>query len=492
MSITPDFDDYYLADPLIKAVKNGEIREEEIDKKVRNILRFMLRVRMIEIEVKKSAGGKVSAKAVPVPDRDPGAYDTIGNKIFALAVARESVVLLKNEKKRLPILPEKTKRLLVIGDNANRMHANGGGSAEIKALYEITPLLGLAKVYGGNTQVEYVQGYYVPEKITTEENWQEDSIDASPVRDADKRDRRKIDAAEKAKIRKLKEEAVRKAKEYDEVIFVGGLNHDYDCEGMDRRDMKLPYGQDEVIDAVLKANPRTVIVMVAGSPVDMTAWKDRAKAILWMSYNGMEGGTALASVIAGYDNPSGKLPESMPVSFADTPVAKYGDFPGRKLNAAEKKQINAHLTQTFREGIFVGYRYYDKVGTKLQYPFGHGLSYTQFAYSGMTVRRSEKKNTLLEVSIRVKNTGDTEGAEVVQLYVGEKEPSKDNPVKELKGFEKIDLKPGQEKTVRFALDERAFSHYDEEASGWVRMSGAMNLYIGSSSADLRAKKTVKI
>lgn len=492
MSITADFDEYFLANPLIRAVKNGEISEEEIDKKVRNILRFMLRVRMIEIELKKTRAGKRSAVAVAAQGRNPGAYNTIETKAAALAVAREAVVLLKNERGRLPILPEKTKRLLVIGDNANRMHANGGGSAEIKALYEITPLMGLAKVFGGNTQVDYLPGYYVPAKMVTQNNWQEDSVNVDPLLDASARDGRKNSAEEKKKIKALREEAVRLAKEYDEVIIVGGLNHDYDVEGMDRADMKLPYEQDALISAVLEAKPGAVVVMVAGSPVDMTAWKDKAKAILWMSYNGMEGGTALAEVVAGYVNPSGKLPESLPVSYKDTPVAKYGDYPGRKLTAAEKKRINAHLMQTFREGVFVGYRYYDKAGTMLQYPFGHGLSYTAFEYGKITTKSRQGKPEAMEISISIRNKGNVAGAEVVQLYVGPKKHSEQDPLKELKGFEKVFLRPGQEKTVRFKLDAKAFSHYDEEKGTWVQVHGAMNLYIGSSSADIRAKKTVTV
>ena len=490
MSVFPEFDDYFLANPLIEAVKKGEIAEEELDKKVRNILRFMLRVRLIEIELKEQKNGRTSAKAVPVEDRDPGYYNGDIMHHFAKETAREAVVMLKNEKHRLPIKPSQTKRLLVIGNNADMPQANGGGSAEIKALYEITPLMGLAREYGGNTEVRFTPGYYVPKKTGKEANWQEDSVSAEVMSDPSVRDKRRADKKEKELIKKYREDAVRLAKEYEEVVIVGGLDHNYDTEGMDRKDLKLPYEQDALINAVLEANPRAVVVMFAGSPVDMTAWSDKAQAILWMAYNGMEGGTALAEVISGTTNPSGKLPESLPADFKKTGVAVFGDYPGRKLTAAEKKKMNATLTQTFKDGIFVGYRYYEKFKVPVQYVFGHGLSYTEYKYSGMTVEKAGAKDALYTVSIKVKNTGHITGKEAVQLYVGEKVVSEANPVKELKGFDKVELAPGEEKTVSFNLTAKDFSHFSNEAGEWQQMKGKMVIYIGASSADIRAKKEV--
>ena len=224
----------------------------------------------------------------------------------ALETAREAVILLKNEDKRLPILPAKAKKILVIGDNADRKHSDAGGSAEVKALFEVTPLLGITKSYGGNTVVDYARGYYVPEekKYAPDEQmpWEE-YIKMSKAKDP--RYSRTYSADEKKLIKKLKTEALALAAEYDEVIFVGGLNHEYDVEDKDRRDMKLPFGQDELINDLLDVNPNMVIVMFAGSPVDMTAWSDRAKAIVLMAYNGMEGGSALGEVISGKVNPSG-------------------------------------------------------------------------------------------------------------------------------------------------------------------------------------------
>ncbi|SCX99191.1 beta-glucosidase [Lachnospiraceae bacterium XPB1003] len=501
MAVIPEFDDYYMAKPLLKAVKAGEIDESLVDEKVRNIIRFLINIRKIDVEIKKTAGGKESARAVPVPERNRGTYSNPAHAMRALDTARESVILLKNEDKRLPILPEKAKKILVIGDNADRKHSDAGGSAEVKALFEVTPLLGITKSYGGNTVVDYARGYYVPEekKYAPDEQmpWEE-YIKMSKAKDP--RYSRTYSADEKKLIKKLKAEALALAAEYDEVIFVGGLNHEYDVEDKDRRDMKLPFGQDELINDLLDVNPNMVIVMFAGSPVDMTAWSDRAKAIVLMAYNGMEGGSALGEVISGKVNPSGKLPETLPMGFENTPVAHFGEYPGRKLTKEESGRINANITQTFNEGVFVGYRYYEKFNVPVQFPFGHGLSYTKFTYRGLSIKdvkgkpvdKRKMSDGLFVVSVKVKNTGDTCGKETVQFYTGEANPSKDNPVKELNGFEKIELKPGEEKTVSVVLPVKAFSHYDESVGDWVMMKGEMKIYAASSSADVRLTKNVKI
>ncbi|MCR5249289.1 MAG: glycoside hydrolase family 3 C-terminal domain-containing protein [Lachnospiraceae bacterium] len=489
MGITDNFDDYYLGRPLVEAVKRGEIDESVVDEKIRHILRLLLRIRKIDIEVSTGKNGKKSARAVATEDRDPGYYNGHVMHAYALKTAEEAVVLLKNEKKRLPLKPSQTRKLLVIGENANRAHANGGGSAEIKALYEITPLLGLAAEYGGNTEIRYVPGYYVPKKVRDGANWQENSImDEWKLQEKQKAG---LDpAAERKKAKAMKEEAARLAKEYDDVIFIGGLDHDHDVEGKDRTDMKLPYGQDDVLNAVLDANPDTVVVMVAGSPVDMRAWKDRAKAIVYMSYNGMEGGTALARVISGTICPSGKLAETFPESYETTPVAHFGEYPGRKLTAAEKKRMKAcNYTADYKEGIFVGYRYYEKFDVPVQFPFGFGLSYVDFKYSDIALEKSGDKIT---VSAKITNTGHVSAMEVVQLYVGAKTPKKEDPVKELKGFEKLELKAGQTKTVRFKLDASDLAHFNEESGEWQTERGVYRFSIGSSSADIRLKKDARI
>ncbi len=504
MSVTSDFQSYFLGEPLKKALEEGTVSVEDIDKKVRNIIRFMLRVRMIEIGLKETAKKTVPVVEHPV-DRNPGCYDTIDHHEKLLAAARESIVLLKNEKKRLPLDAGKTRKILVVGANADKMHANGGGSAEIKALYEVSPLLGITKEAGGNVVVKYVPGYYVRPKQKYEATEADLNIEGYG---ADKDllpelkklyDEKKGTSAfkytkeEKAKKKELLNEAVALAKEYDDVIIVGGLDHDFDVEGQDRTEtgMKLPYDQDILIEEVLKVNPKAVVVMMAGSPVDMRAWSDKAQAILWMSYNGMEGGTALGEVIFGKVNPSGKLPETLPDCYEDTPVAKYGDFPGRKLKSSEYGKMNAYRTQTFREGIFVGYRYYDTFDVPVQYCFGHGLSYTQFKYSALSVTPKEGKAHCYEVSFTLKNTGRVDGKEAVQVYVGEKDPGKENPKKELKAFDKIYVKAGEEKKVTLLLTEDAFKHYDEK-TGWYVREGQTKIYVGASVADIRLMKEITV
>ena len=491
MGITDNFDDYYMAKPLKKLIKSGKADPAVLDEKIRNILRLMLRIKLIDIEVKKMAGGKTIAKAVPVSGRKKGEFATPAHTMNYLETAREAVVLLKNEDKRLPILPEKAKRILVVGDNADRKHSPGGGSAEVKALHEVTPLNGICSVYGGNTEVRYAKGYYVPKKRAELVNWQADTgVTINDLHEYDIRDVRTYSAEEQKKIKDLRAEAVKLAKEYDEVIFVGGLDHDYDVEDQDRLDMKLPYFQDELIDALLKANKNTVIVMMSGSPVDMSHFAKKAKAIVWMAYNGMEGGRALGEVLAGEVNPSGKLSETIPYKHNDCSAFAIGEYPGRKLTDKESKTINANLTEEYKDGVFVGYRYYEKFKVPVQFAFGHGLSYTSFKYSGMTLKKG--KGASFDVSLKVKNTGKFYGAEVVQLYTGEEKVSKENPIKELKGFEKVFLKPGEEKTVRFKLKEKDFSHYCTEEKKFVCMKGGMKIYAAAASDDVRLTKTVKI
>lgn len=251
--------------------------------------------------------------------RKAGSYNTAKHRFEVLKVARESITLLKNEDRKLPLDPAIDK-VLVIGQNAVISQAMGGGSAEIKALYEITPLLGISKFLGGNCEVRYARGYDIPAKKESDHNWQEDSLDASKA------------AAETAKetedSARLRKEAVELAKEYKHVIYVGGLNHDQDLEGQDRADLTLPYGQDRLITELLEVRPDMTIVMLAGSPVSMKPWADRAKAIVWMSYSGMEGGTALAEVLFGAVNPSGKLAETLPEEIPEC-FPERSVFPGK-------------------------------------------------------------------------------------------------------------------------------------------------------------------
>jgi beta-glucosidase len=490
MSVTPDFDEYYMAKPLLKAIENHEIKESFIDEKIRNILRLMFRLKMIDVAYTMLPDGEKQVCAVRNPERESGNYNTPSHRQSVLETARESIVLLKNEEERLPLDQSKLHKLLVIGDNAVKLHALGGGSAEIKALYEVSPLLGLKSQLGGNCEITYAQGYYVREKQETEKNWQEDSLNNK--QNDQKKD--SFDELEKKEQIRLRQEAVRLAAEYDDVIYIGGLNHEYDVEGYDRDSLELPYEQDVLIQELLKVNEKMIVVMMTGNPVTMSGWVNQAKAVVFMGYCGMEGGNALAEVLLGKVNPSGKLAESIPFRLEDTSVSRFGEYPGRALTKQEAKLMNAHLTQKYLEGVFVGYRYYEKYNVPVQFCFGHGLSYTKFSYSDISAvwRLEENGEKALVVKVKVKNIGKREGKETIQLYLGEKEVSKQNPVKELKGFDKILLKPDECKEVELILKQKDFGHYDESSQGWVIKGGKYVLSVGSSLTDIRLQEEIEL
>jgi beta-glucosidase len=471
MSVTSNFDDYYMAKPLQRVIEQGEIKEELLDKKIRNILRTMLRLNML--------GDKKG-------DRKSGTYNTPQHREAVLAAARESVILLKNEENRLPIGKRGLRRLAVIGANGDAIHSNGGGSAEIKALYEISPLMGLKKALGGNIEVSFAKGYYIPSKEEEKElNWQQHSLEGfKELSESERvellRKQREISEEIMREEERLHAEAIELAKSCDEVIFVGGLNHDYDVEGKDREDMILPYHQDRLIEKLLKVNPNTVIVMVAGSPVAMNTWAEQAKAIVWSWYAGMEGGTALAEVLLGEVNPSGKLPETIPCSLLDSPAHYFGEF-GNKDSV------------TYKEGLNVGYRYFDTFGMEPLFCFGHGLSYTDFEYSNMKAVLTENNNTVsVEVEVTIKNIGDRAGAETIQLYVADKISSVVRPVHELKSFTKVFLQAGEEMNVILMLDQSAFGFYDTAKNSFKAEAGEYELQLGSSSRDIRLRDNITL
>ena len=468
MSITDNFDEYALADPLREAVKKGEVSESSIDEKVRNILRMMFRLKMI---------GEQTL------ERKAGAYNTPEHRQTILETARESVVILKNKNGRLPIKKEGLKKIAVIGCNAEQIHSNGGGSAEIKALYEISPLMGMKMTLGGNTEVVFARGYYIPEREPEgEANWQEASLEdqkseeyKAKIREKEEWEKQR-EAENALKRKELLEEAVKLAASCEEVIFVGGLDHEFDIEGRDRPDMKLPYGQEELIEALLNANPNTVLAFVAGSPIEMNRFRDKAKAIVWCYYAGMESGKALAEVLFGKINPSGKLPETFAMKYEDCVTAKNGEF-------GKEGRVE------FKEGIYVGYRYFEKEKIEPAFCFGHGLSYTEFAYKDMEVSVQGKT---AEVTVSVQNTGKLAGAETVQVYVADKEASVDRPIKELKGFSKVFLEPGEIRKVTVSLAERDFAFYDTDQKEFVAEAGEFEILAGASAADIRLKQTIAI
>lgn len=450
MNVTYNFDEYYFAKPLVKAVKEGKIKEEIIDDKIRRILKLMCKL-------------NVNSK-----DRKKGNYNDPEHRQVTLDVARESIVLMKNDKNILPLEDKKIKKLVVVGENANITHSNGGGSAEIKALYEITPLLGFKMRLGGNTDVQFVKGY----------------------------------SADKENCKNLIAEAVEAAKNADAVIFVGGLKHvaedlqlednalsvskdgeikhRIDSEGYDKSDMMLPYEQDELIKNLLKANENTAIVISSGAPVDMSEWIDDAHAVVQTWYNGMEGGRALSEVIFGDVNPSGKLTVTFPRKLEDSPAHKLGEFPGTE-------------TVNYGEGIYVGYRYFSTYDVEPLFCFGHGLSYTEFKYDNLNVSVNEREDDAeIEVSFKVTNTGICAGKEIAQIYVNDEKASVDRPKVELKEFEKIDLNPGETKEVKFKLNKKALAYYSIEGKKWIAESGKFNIYIGSSVDDIRLSECINL
>ncbi len=457
MSVTSNFDAYFMAEPLKKAILNHEIEEKLIDDKVRRILHLMVRLNML---------GEERAK---------GAYNTTTHREKALDIARESIILLKNEDSRLPLCGKKLKKLLVIGDNAERIHSCGGGSAEIKALYEISPLMGLKKRLGGNTEVVFARGYYVEPKKEKDANWQESSLEYVSQTKAEEQ----IDLETLVKRKLYLEEAVALAQNVDEVIIVGGLNHNYDTEGFDRHTMKLPYGQDVLIQEVLKVNKDAIVVMLAGSPVEMGGWVKDAKAVVWSWYGGMEGGTALAEALLGDVNPSGKLPITFPKKLSDCPAYVLGEYPGGK-------------TVSYGEGIFVGYRYYDTYQIDIEFCFGHGLSYASFAYENLTVASKEEKELQVTVSLEITNTGNVAGSEIIQFYIASKNTSIARPQQELKEYQKVFLESKETKKLNFTLDKTAFGFYDAQSKQFKAEAGLYELRIGSSSKNIHLNDWIEI
>lgn len=477
MSVFPDFDEYKLANPLKELIEKGEVSESVVDAKVRNILRMMYRLKMIG----RHAG-----------ERKAGAYNTSEHREAILKTAEESMILLQNEENILPLDAKKIKKLVVVGQNAAKIHSDGGGSAEIKSLYEICPLMGLKTYLGGNTEVKYVKGYYVPDKPKTfDQNWQATSLDdlentnvGLAVRDEEhqeenwkREDEERLAKLEKEKVeiheknQKLFAEALEAVKDADAVIYVGGLNHDIDSEGFDRSDMKLPYEQDILIEELLRVRSDMIVTFVGGSPVEMP-WRNHAKAILWSYYAGMETGNAFAKILFGDVNPSGKLAETFPKRYEDTATGRNGQF-----------GVRGHIK--LEEGLYYGYRHHDKERIAPAFCFGHGLSYTTFEYSGLTMKAEKGKH--VKLSFMVKNTGKREGAEVVQVYVAPIAAKVDRPVKELKVFDKVELAPGKSKKVTLTLRQEDFAYFDEHLHDFIADAGDYEILVGASCDDIRLK-----
>lgn len=567
MGTSDRYDTFFFANPLLNAVEKKQIPESIVDDKVRRILRMMIRTGMLDPSTRKAGSRNTAAHQKAVRD-----------------IAGEAMVLLKNTGNVLPLDPARPLKIAVIGDNADMKHASGGGSSEVKALYEITPLEGLKRRAGQTIQIAYLQGYRDTGDSTAFEpiresflqtfdpasgvrSWKAEYFNNRDLRGApavirydkdvdfkwgqqgpvsgvradsfsarwttdirptvsgkhrialtsDDGSRLKIngktvidnwgdhgeekkettidlsagqnyrfeveyyDNASDATIRlgwltpdtrqldpKVEfAEALKLARAADAVLIFAGQNHRYDQEDVDRRDIKLHGRQNELIEAVAAVNPRTAVFITSGSAVEMP-WIGKVPCVVQNWYAGSEGGNAIADLVFGDVNPSGKLPITFPNRLEDSPAHAIGQYNGQDCE--------------YREGLLVGYRYFDTKSVEPLFPFGHGLSYTEFSFSNLKIDPAT-----LEVRVDVQNTGKRKGKEVVQLYVHDVKPRLPRPAKELKGFEKVELAPGETKQVTFRLDQSSFAFYDPVKKGWTAEPGPFEILIGSSSRDIRLK-----
>ncbi len=438
------YDSYYLATPYLEKINSGEAGTEELDDKVRRILRLAFRT-------------------VMRTDRPFGSMLSEAHYAAAREIGNEGIVLLKNEGGILPIRPEKGDRILVVGENAIKMMTVGGGSSSLKVQHEISPLQGIREAFGETAEVDYVRGYVGDTS---------DSFDGV-VTGQDLKDGRSAD--------ELLEEAVREARNSDYVIFVGGLNKSphQDCENTDREGLGLPYGQDRVIEALAAVSSRFAVINISGNAVAMP-WVDKVPAIVQGWYLGSETGHSIADILSGKANPSGKLPFTFPVTLGDSPAHAVGDYPGTRNGDVWDME--------YKEGILVGYRWFDTKDIKPLFAFGHGLSYTDFTY-GKAAADSRKisGDDTLTVSVEVRNTGKVTGKEVVQLYISDLKSGLPRPEKELKGFRKVELAPGEARTVTFTISKDDLSFFDAEKHGWVAEPGRFKALIGSASDDIRTE-----
>ncbi len=547
-----EYKDYFLADPLLAMIRAGEIPESILDDKVHRILRLQLNIGMMDKQ------------------RLSGERNTLKHQQAARTIAQEGVVLLKNNNV-LPLDPKTLKNILVIGPNANKIHALGGGSSEVPALYEITPLQGLQNALGDNTNITVMRArnngklmpiasdYVYTRHWTGTPAWtltrfsdkqKNLKIAESAIVDSAYHSRKgakheyislttqikplqnglhtlkasavgdfslTVDNKSIINIKKSRgdiisyeidlkagttynfaidyagnnnftlgwdapgnlfsseDEYIAAAKKADAIIYFGGLSHGDDREAIDRPHMSLPNDQDVIIEKLLAVNPNTIIFLIAGSAVEMP-WAAKANSIVWGWYAGQEAGNAFADVLFGKINPSGKMPITLPKSLADTAPIKLNDY-----NETEA---------TYPEGVFIGHRWFEQQKIEPLFPFGYGLSYTTFKYSNLKFSNQKfLKNSTFTVTATITNTGKVAGAEVAQLYLHDKKASVDRPAKELKGFYKVFLKPGQSKNISFTLNERDLSFWDINSNNWLAEAGEFTVLLGASSQSIHLEKS---
>ena len=455
MGKTNAYDSYFLADPYLERIRSGKTGTEELNDKARRILRLIFRTSLN-------------------PEHKTGRFTSPEHYAAARKIGAEGIVLLKNEGGLLPL--KGVQKVLVAGENAIKMMTVGGGSSSLKAQHEVSPLEGIREAFP-ETEVMYERAYVGDAGGAY--NGVSTGQDLSEQRAPDR----------------LIADAVKAAREADCVIFIGGLNKSdfQDAEGNDRKQYGLPYGQDAVIEALYAANPKLVVVNISGNAVAMP-WADKVPAIIQDWYLGSEAGHSLADVLTGAVNPSGKLPFTFPVALEDGPiqsVAQYPGLPGERKWESFASSVPI-LEEIYSEGLFVGYRWFDARKVKPLFPFGHGLSYTTFAYGTPSVSKAVTADGSVSISVPVTNTGTVAGAEVVQFYVSDPEASVERPVKELKGFCKVWLEPGETKTVSVGLDRSSLSFFDAERHAWRAEPGRFDVLVGSSATDIRGSVSFEL
>ena len=444
------YDNYYLAHPYLKQIKEGKIGTKELDDKVRRILRLAFRTTMNR-------------------NRPYGAMLSEEHIAAARKIGEEGIVLLQNKKNILPIDLNRTKKIAVIGENALKMMTVGGGSSSLKVQYECSPLDGIKRRMGDGIEISYARGY------VGDTGGQFDGVSSGQNLKDDR------------SARQLIEEAVRIAQSADYVIFIGGLNKSghQDCEDTDRKGLELPYKQDKVIGALAKVNKNLIVVNISGNAVAMP-WISEVPAVIQAWYLGTEAGNAIASVLVGDVNPSGKLPFTFPEKLEDVGAHQLGDYPGRQRE-------DGIFDEKYNESIFVGYRWTDKKKIRPLFPFGHGLSYTTFAYGKATVNKKVMKiDEQIVITVPITNTGKRIGSEIVQLYISDLKSSLPRPVKELKGFSKIQLAPGETQEVTFLIDKQALSFFNDSRHEWVAEPGKFEAQIAASATDIKSKVTFEL
>lgn len=435
------YDSYYLASPFLKAIKNGDIEESVVDDKVRRILRLMYRTTL-----KQNRGfGKINTKA---------------HHDVARTVAQEGIVLLKNKNNFFPIEDKEGITIAVIGENATRSMTAGGGSSELKPQFEISPLEGLKQRYK-KAKIIHAMGYHTGPSVY-------DNVIPSKL-DQDS----------------LRVEALETAKRADIILYVGGLNksHLQDCEGDDRQSYELPYNQKDLISQLKAINPNLGMLLVTGNAVETSSWLPKVNGLLQTWYLGSMAGHAIADVVSGDVNPSGKLPFSFPKNLEDNAAHSFGElsYPGNGTD------------QYYKEDILVGYRWFDTKKIEPRYAFGYGLSYTNFSLSDVKTNTNKfKENDTVTISCNVSNTGNFDGSEVVQVYVGKKNSKVKRALKELKGFEKVTLNKGESKRVSINIPVSSLAYYNESKSDWDIEKGDYTIYIGNASNNISKSINVKV